>query len=185
MAAVEGWLAAVGSRAGSMRSMRLAVFVFLTLLLLFPIYQFRDHAAAGYYKKYVYEHISKYLDTEADGVYNNTLYQKGSEAVVHKQFNFSAPCENFPNTDGILLVMKTGATEAYNKLPTHFVTHMQCLPDFLIFSDLVSSAPVSPPQTWHSVPRLSFCEFLGDFALRGIFPLGSSFAQMSLHRARD
>ncbi|KAF4977835.1 hypothetical protein FZEAL_5678 [Fusarium zealandicum] len=48
----------------------------------------------------------------------------------------NAACEGFPNTDGITLVMKTGATEAYTKLPAHLLTSFQCLPDVLIFSDL-------------------------------------------------
>jgi hypothetical protein len=53
--------------------------------------------------------------------------------------NLNGACDGFPNTDGILLVMKTGATEAYTKLPTHLLTSLQCLPNFLLFSDLVSS----------------------------------------------
>ncbi|KAH7247490.1 uncharacterized protein BKA55DRAFT_572003 [Fusarium redolens] len=50
--------------------------------------------------------------------------------------NLNSACDGFPNTDGILLVMKTGATEAYTKLPTHLLTSLQCLPNFLLFSDL-------------------------------------------------
>jgi hypothetical protein len=45
-------------------------------------------------------------------------------------------CESFPDTSGILLVMKTGATESYDKLPTQLITMLKCLPDFLIFSDM-------------------------------------------------
>lgn len=48
------------------------------------------------------------------------------------------PCDGFPNMDKILLVMKTGATEAYTKLPTQLLTGLQCIDDFLLFSDLVS-----------------------------------------------
>lgn len=111
----------------------------LVLLLIVPLYQLRDHDAAGYYyKKYVYENLHKYLGY--DGVYNNTLYSAGSgnEGTVHAQWNFSTPCDGFPNTDDIMLVMKTGATEAYDKLPTQLLTSLQCMPDFLLFSDLVS-----------------------------------------------
>ncbi|EQK99937.1 glycosyltransferase family 31 [Ophiocordyceps sinensis CO18] len=32
--------------------------------------------------------------------------------------------------------MKTGASESYDKLPAHLLTSLQCLPDFLLFSDL-------------------------------------------------
>lgn len=45
-------------------------------------------------------------------------------------------CEGFPDTTGILLVMKTGATESYDRLPVQMMTILKCLPDFLIFSDL-------------------------------------------------
>ena len=45
-------------------------------------------------------------------------------------------CENFPNTDDILLIMKTGATEAYDKLPIHFVTTLLCNNDTIYFSDM-------------------------------------------------
>jgi hypothetical protein len=45
-------------------------------------------------------------------------------------------CEGFPNTDDILLVMKTGATEAYDKLPIHFMTTIRCVNDTILFSDM-------------------------------------------------
>lgn len=76
-------------------------------------------------------------------IYNNTLYQQGNEAAVVQYHNFSSPCANFPDTDGILLVMKTGATEAFDKVPTHLLTSLQCLPDFLLFSDMVRSLRIS------------------------------------------
>ncbi|RGP64069.1 glycosyltransferase family 31 [Fusarium longipes] len=50
--------------------------------------------------------------------------------------NWTGVCEGFPNTDGIMLVMKTGATEAFTKLPAHLLTSLQCLDDYLLFSDL-------------------------------------------------
>ncbi|UPL01311.1 hypothetical protein LCI18_012245 [Fusarium solani-melongenae] len=45
-------------------------------------------------------------------------------------------CAGFPNLNGITLVMKTGATEAFSKLPAHLLTSLQCVQDVLIFSDL-------------------------------------------------
>ncbi|KAH7149523.1 hypothetical protein B0J13DRAFT_621378 [Dactylonectria estremocensis] len=48
----------------------------------------------------------------------------------------TSPCDGFPSMDGIMLVMKTGATEAFTKLPTQLLTGLQCIDDFLIFSDL-------------------------------------------------
>lgn len=140
---------------------RMSVTVVLTILLLIPLYQLRLIDAANY-RDYVQDHISKYLESDR-GVYNNTLHNEGTKDTVHKSFNFSAPCENFPDTQGILLVMKTGATETYEKLPTHFVTHMQCLPDFLLFSDLVSL--LSLTSTLYS------CR---SFGLKGVAPCKQS-----------
>lgn len=113
-----------------------------TLLLIIPLYQLSDRTSAGYYKDYISNHVSSFFDDT--GVYNNTLYQDGNQATVHPTWNFSTPCEGFPNTDNILLVMKTGATEAFDKLPTQLLTSMQCLPDFLLFSDLVRPPSCSP-----------------------------------------
>ena len=120
------------------RGWRIFIAVALTVLLIVPLYRMRDSPAAASYKEYIYDHLSDLVDG-VGGFYNNTLYHQGTEALVSPQSNFSTPCGNFPNTSGILLVMKTGATESYDKLPTQLLTHMQCLPDFLIFSDLVSS----------------------------------------------
>lgn len=51
----------------------------------------------------------------------------------------SSECAQFPDTSNILLVMKTGASEAYARVPTQLLTNMRCLPDFLIFSDMEQS----------------------------------------------
>ena len=45
-------------------------------------------------------------------------------------------CEGFPETTNILLVMKTGATEAFSKVPIHLTTTLQCAKNFLLFSDM-------------------------------------------------
>lgn len=60
--------------------------------------------------------------------------------------NWTGVCDGFPNTDGIMLVMKTGATEAFTKLPAHLLTSLQCLDDYLLFSDLVSKHSILFPQ---------------------------------------
>lgn len=49
---------------------------------------------------------------------------------------FEADCAQFPDTSRILLVMKTGASEAFSKIPTQVLTNLKCLPEFLIFSDM-------------------------------------------------
>lgn len=47
-----------------------------------------------------------------------------------------AVCDGFPDTSDIFLVVKTGATEAFDRIPTQLMTVLRCIPDFLIFSDL-------------------------------------------------
>ncbi|KAI2601780.1 glycosyltransferase family 31 protein [Hypoxylon sp. NC1633] len=45
-------------------------------------------------------------------------------------------CSGFPDTSNILVVIKTGASESYSRVPTQMVTVLRCLQDFLIFSDM-------------------------------------------------
>ena len=46
------------------------------------------------------------------------------------------PCRVVPGADDVMVLLKTGATELYQKLPTHFLTTFKCMPHFMIFSDL-------------------------------------------------
>ncbi|KAG5971357.1 hypothetical protein E4U55_001244 [Claviceps digitariae] len=45
-------------------------------------------------------------------------------------------CANFPNTSSILTIMKTGASEAYSRIPAQLMTTLKCLSDFYLFSDM-------------------------------------------------
>ena len=45
-------------------------------------------------------------------------------------------CDAFSNSADILVVVKTGANEIYEKLPTQLLTALRCYDDLLIFSDL-------------------------------------------------
>jgi hypothetical protein len=46
-------------------------------------------------------------------------------------------CAGFPKLDDILIVIKTGASEAYAKVPIQFMTFLQCVEDnVLVFSDM-------------------------------------------------
>lgn len=49
---------------------------------------------------------------------------------------FAPKCLDLPGADKVLVLLKTGATELYQKLPTHFVTTFKCIPNVMIFSDL-------------------------------------------------
>lgn len=118
-------------------SRRLRVFGGVAILTLIATYiHIRsqwDESSFGYARGY-YKSVTSYFGSS---VYNNTLYSEGNEETVNQYYNASNPCANFPDTDGILLVMKTGATETFDKMPVHLLTTMNCLPDFLIFSDMV------------------------------------------------
>ena len=50
--------------------------------------------------------------------------------------SFSQSCRTVPGASNIKVLLKTGATELYQKLPTHFLTTFTCIPHFQIFSDL-------------------------------------------------
>lgn len=45
-------------------------------------------------------------------------------------------CDALKKPDEILVVLKTGANEVFEKLPTQILTMLQCVEDLLIFSDL-------------------------------------------------
>ena len=47
-----------------------------------------------------------------------------------------ATCRDVPGADNVMILLKTGATEIYQKLPPHFLTTFKCVPHFMIFSDL-------------------------------------------------
>ncbi|KAL4786282.1 hypothetical protein BJX76DRAFT_346411 [Aspergillus varians] len=72
-----------------------------------------------------------------DGSNNTTLY---NDTIT--QFNPSNAvqgdrrCQAFSDPGNVVFVIKTGATEVYEKLPTQLLTTLGCVQDFLLFSDL-------------------------------------------------
>lgn len=125
------------------RSIRTILLSFFGTCIFFSFYTL-SHIPSDGYRRY-YDRFATYFE---QGVYNNTLYQNGTEAAVHPHYNFSQPCQGFPSMDDIMVVMKTGATEAFEKMPTQLLTSLQCIPDFLLFSDLVRNiGPLSFSRT--------------------------------------
>ncbi|KAF1814962.1 hypothetical protein P152DRAFT_391328 [Eremomyces bilateralis CBS 781.70] len=57
----------------------------------------------------------------------------GSNDTAHR------PCPYIPGLDDVLVVMKTGSSEADTKLPWHFSTTFRCVPHHFIVSDLEES----------------------------------------------
>lgn len=45
-------------------------------------------------------------------------------------------CRQFPGAEDVFVILKTGATEAHQKLPVHFKTTLRCIPHWLLISDL-------------------------------------------------
>jgi hypothetical protein len=48
----------------------------------------------------------------------------------------SKSCRDVPGADKVMVLLKTGSSEIYEKLPTHFMTTFKCIPHFQIYSDL-------------------------------------------------
>lgn len=91
-----------------------------------------------------YYHATAHFDTQAvasDSSRNTTLGRPNeapdkSPTTSNGEQGHDPMCHSFPDTTGIQLVMKTGATEAFGKVPAQLMTVLRCLPEFLIFSDL-------------------------------------------------
>ncbi|KAL4885264.1 hypothetical protein BJY04DRAFT_180507 [Aspergillus karnatakaensis] len=62
--------------------------------------------------------------------YNNNQYNPSNAVQGDRR------CQAFPDPGNVVFVIKTGATEVYEKLPTQLLTTLGCVQDFLLFSDL-------------------------------------------------
>lgn len=67
---------------------------------------------------------------------NNLSITSTPEPTGRSKIALESDCTQFPDTSKILLVMKTGASEAFSKVPAQLITTLKCLPEFLIFSDM-------------------------------------------------
>ena len=67
---------------------------------------------------------------------SNTSPYDGASSLSPTPSAKGSKCAGFPDTSDILVIMKTGATEAYDKLPVHFMTTLQCVKDVILFSDM-------------------------------------------------
>lgn len=77
----------------------------------------------------------------ADGVakFNATYAFQHVEVSRPPAAAKESSCAWIPDTSNILLIMKTGASESYNKIPTQLITTLRCISDFLVFSDMKQS----------------------------------------------
>jgi len=82
------------------------------------------------------------LTTQTHG-YEEVIAIDNKQAKVPTQLD----CRNLPGADKIMVMLKTGATEIYSKLPTHLLTTFTCIPNFKIYSDLEHTFPPNIPVT--------------------------------------
>lgn len=47
-----------------------------------------------------------------------------------------AECLDMPGADEVMVVLRTGATEMYDKLPIHLMTTLKCIPNYVVVADL-------------------------------------------------
>lgn len=93
-----------------------------------------DHAPGSYSASAASNgHVPISSPSPGDGKHPSGRRDRSQTPIVPSR---DPVCDGFPDTSGILLVMKTGATEAYDRLPVQIMTVLKCLPDFLLFSDL-------------------------------------------------
>ncbi|KAF7193789.1 Glycoprotein-N-acetylgalactosamine 3-beta-galactosyltransferase 1-B [Pseudocercospora fuligena] len=64
------------------------------------------------------------------------------EQAVHLQHD--PECVHMPGADEVLVILKTGATEAYEKLPIHLVTTLKCISNYIVVSDLETKVADTP-----------------------------------------
>ncbi|KAF2863041.1 glycosyltransferase family 31 protein, partial [Piedraia hortae CBS 480.64] len=116
-----------GSSASTLFSARGGAFTRLALLagILLLLFVYRD---AWLPRSPAYQRASAPKPLKA--VHNQSSHHNESLATEPNE------CLNLPGADKVLVMVKTGATELYQKLPIHFVTTLTCIPHFMLFSDL-------------------------------------------------
>lgn len=62
-------------------------------------------------------------------------YRKTEFHLKEEKSEYTTICPQFPITKEILVVLRTGATEALDKLPIHFTTTLKCISEYVIYSD--------------------------------------------------
>ena len=111
------------------RTQILAAVFFLILLIVIFRSNFVDTSS------WTHPSASPPVGSPSDSKTEDPKVEAEEPATTEQAETVPDPCAGFPDTSDILLVMKTGATEAYDKLPIHFLTTMKCIKDVVIFSD--------------------------------------------------
>jgi hypothetical protein len=107
----------------------------LAFLIILAVYLFQDSWTSTHYKLDITTTESHHDDDQIpipDHLFGDIAkFRDGGIAQ-----NQDERCIGVPGADDVLVMLKTGATEIYEKLPTHFVTLFKCIPHYMVFSDL-------------------------------------------------
>lgn len=90
---------------------------------------------------------------------------EAAKEASHIAETHAESCKNVPRADNVLVMLKTGATEIYEKLPTHFVTLFKCTPHYMVFSDLAQDYADFPIRDAIAPVSKQFREQHEDFTL--------------------
>ncbi|EME85197.1 uncharacterized protein MYCFIDRAFT_153261 [Pseudocercospora fijiensis CIRAD86] len=70
----------------------------------------------------------------------------GPGAVAEEAIHLpdDSECVHLPGAEEVFVTLRTGATEAYEKLPIHLMTTLQCIPNYIVMSDVETKVAHTP-----------------------------------------
>lgn len=86
-------------------------------------------------------HSNSNTNSAHQNAHNNAAGQKTADSKPAEK----PICPTLPGIDDVQVIMKTGVTEALDKVPVHFQTTLRCIPNYVIYSDfdeVISGVPV-------------------------------------------
>ncbi|OAA63205.1 hypothetical protein ISF_05081 [Cordyceps fumosorosea ARSEF 2679] len=89
-------------------------------------------------------HTTPHVSTHAGATMTVSVPHGDTKETLHSVPPASASavkagCEDFPDMSNIFVVLKTGASESYNRIPTQLMTNLKCVPNYEIWSDMEQS----------------------------------------------
>ena len=128
-----------GGRGPTLSRLAVVLFILVGVYILWDnwlprtsVYDFKTHKLT-----HIVPHVGDERNNGENGGNGNTLQSNTtSPNPSDPPASFSEACRTMPGAENIMLLLKTGATELYQKLPTHFLTTFTCVQHFQIYSDL-------------------------------------------------
>jgi hypothetical protein len=128
----------------------------IALLVILGIYLFRDSWKAA---------DSRYQSAAPATQPDTEQPHSHAKDSIHIAESYAEKCRDVPGAENVLVMLKTGATEIYEKLPTHFVTLFKCTPHYMVFSDLAQDYADFPIRDAIAPVSKQFREHHEDFTL--------------------